>query len=135
GTLPKPIMGGESAVLETSAIGKANWVNAARTTLKTDQTGIDAVVYFNSYGYDDHDIYHDWTMDTSPESLNAFALMGGDPYFNGGPPAPTPDTTIAAGSGPNGAVRATSATFTLSIATPDPTATFRCPIDRRPFAA
>ncbi|HVW33543.1 MAG TPA: Ig-like domain-containing protein, partial [Acidimicrobiia bacterium] len=134
-TTGKPIMVGEYGVLEASAQGKANWVNAARTTLKTDQTGIDAVVYFNSYGYDNHDIYRDWTMDTSADSLNAFALMGADPYFNGRPPAPTPDTVIASTSGPTGTVKAKTASFSFSVSPADPTATFACRVDGAAFSA
>lgn len=133
-TVPKPIMIGEYGVLETSTDRKASWVNAARTTLKTDQSAVDAVVYFNSYGYDNNDIYRNWTMDTSDPSLNAFALMGADPYFNGAPATPTPDTTIASG-GPSGTVRSTSAAFTFSISPADVTATFGCRVDGGRFAA
>ncbi|HTC81954.1 MAG TPA: Ig-like domain-containing protein, partial [Acidimicrobiia bacterium] len=133
--VPKPIMVGEYGVLEGGpADRKANWVNAARTTLKTDDPAIDAVVYFNSYGYDNNDIWRDWTMDTSASSLNAFTLMGADPYLNGGPAAPTPDTAIDSGSGPTGTVRATSAAFTFEAAPPDATATFGCRMDGGAFA-
>ena len=134
--VPKPMMVGEYGVLEAGPTDrKANWVNAARTALKTDDPAIDAVVYFNSYGTDDNGIYRDWTMDTSDSSLNAFALMGADPYFNGGPPAPTPDTAIDAASGPTGTVRATSAAFTFAASPPDPSATFGCRVDGGAFAA
>ncbi|HLJ08367.1 MAG TPA: Ig-like domain-containing protein, partial [Acidimicrobiia bacterium] len=132
-TTGKPIMVGEYGVMDAGAVDrKANWVDAARTTLKTDDTAIDAVVYFNSYGNDDNGVYHDWTMDSSDASLNAFALMGADPYFNGGPPVPTPDTTITATSGPTGATRTTSASFTFS--SDQPGATFACRLDGAAFS-
>ncbi|HEV7861186.1 MAG TPA: Ig-like domain-containing protein, partial [Acidimicrobiia bacterium] len=132
-TRPKPIMVGEYGVIDTGGDRKANWVNAARTTLKSDQSGVDAAVYFNSYGYDNNDIWRDWTMDTSDSSLNAFALMGADPYFNGAPAAPTPATTIAAGSGPSGTVASRAASFTFSA--DQPGATFACRVDTDAFAA
>ena len=131
---PKPIMVGEYGVLETSTERKANWVNAARTTLKADQSAIDAVVYFDSYGYDNNDIWRDWTMGTSGSSLDAFALMGADPYFNGGPAVPTPDTVITASAGPPGAVRETTATFAFSASPADTAATFGCRLDGGRFA-
>jgi len=134
-TTGKPIMVGEYGVMEAGAADrKANWVDAARTTLKTDDTAIDAVVYFNSYGTDDNGVYHDWTMDTSDASLNAFALMGADPYFNGGPPVPTPDTAISTASGPTGTVRATSATFAFAASPSSPGATFGCRVDGAAFS-
>ena len=135
-TRPKPIMVGEYGVLEGGPVDrKANWVNAARTALKFDDPAIDAVVYFNSYGEDNNGVYRDWTMDSTDLSLNAFALMGADPYFNGGPPALTPDTTIGSGSGPTGTVRTTSASFTFAVAPADPTATFACRMDAAAFRA
>jgi hypothetical protein len=133
-TTGKPIMVGEYGVMDGGPTDrKASWVDAARDTLKTADTAIDAVVYFNSYGNDDDGVYHDWRMDTSASSLNAFALMGADPYFNGGPPVPTPDTTITATSGPTGTVRATAATFTFSSPS-NPAATFACRLDGPAFS-
>ena len=135
-TVPKPIMVGEYGVLEAGpADRKANWFNATRTSLKFDDPAIRAVVYFNHDGYDDKGIWRDWTVDSSDLSLNAFSLMGADPYFNGGPPAPTPDTTLATGSGPNGTVRVTSASFSFAVSPADPAATLACQVDSAAWRA
>ena len=133
-TRPKPMMAGEYGVLETSTDRKANWIDAARTTLKADQPDFDAIVYFNSYGYDNNEIWRDWTMDTSNSALNAFALMAADPYFNGGPAFPTPDTMITTGSGPTGTGRQTTATFSFDVL-PAGEATFGCRLDGGAFTS
>ena len=124
---PKPIMVGEYGALDATSPpdNKANWANAARETLKNDLSAIAAVVYFNSEGYDNDGNWRDWRVNTSPSSLEAFQLMGADPYFNGAPAAPTPQTTL--GSGPQGTVTSTSAAFTFS--SDQAGATFQCRLD------
>jgi hypothetical protein len=132
-TRPKPIMVGEYGVLEATSDPnhKPDWVNATRETLKTDLPAVAAVVYFNSEGNDSDGIYRDWRVDTSAASLQAFQLMGADPYFDGAPAAPNPDTGIV--SGPAGTVRSTSATFTFS--SDQAGAGFQCRLDGAGFSA
>jgi putative cell wall-binding protein len=88
----KPMMIGETGVQERDAGEKPAWFAQALAQLQTDLPGIAAVVYFDS------DNPHPWWVDSTPESLAAFAAVARDPYLNPRtaapapppPPAPTP---------------------------------------------
>lgn len=77
--------------VEDSAVPgrKAEWIAGAQATLKSSGwEQFEAVLYWHSRSH----IYSgcQWQLDTSQSSLNAFAQMGADPYFNGaGPPSIT----------------------------------------------
>jgi hypothetical protein len=131
-TNPKPLMVGEYGVLEPSSPPdhKPNWVNAARAALKFDLPAIAAVVYFNSAGNDNNGVFRDWRVNTSEASLQAFQLMGADPYFNGGPAAPAPETNLD--SGPVGTVTSTTATFAFS--SDQAGASFQCRLNGGSFS-
>jgi hypothetical protein len=72
----KPIMVGEFGVQERNPGDKANWISAARDTIKSDFPLMRAVVYFNS------NKDYDWRLGTSDSAIAAFKQMANDPYFN-----------------------------------------------------
>jgi glycosyl hydrolase family 26 len=77
----KPLMVGEYGAQERDPGEKARWLTDARETLKTEFTGIKAVVYF------DANKDYDWRVTSSPETLAAFRAMANDPWFT---PDPNP---------------------------------------------
>jgi hypothetical protein len=72
----KPMMAGEYGCQERGPGEKAAWLQAAREALKQRFPELRAIVYFDS----DRDF--DWRVETSASAFEAFAAMGGDPYFN-----------------------------------------------------
>jgi hypothetical protein len=81
----KPIMVGEFGVQERNPGDKADWIAAARETIKTDFPLLKAVVYF------DANKDYDWRLTTSDSALAAFKQMANDPWFNLGVNRRLPD--------------------------------------------
>lgn len=75
----KPIMVGEFGVQERNPGEKAEWINEARETIKTDFPLLRAIVYFSS----NKDF--DWRITSSDSAVRAFRQLAHDPYFNLGP--------------------------------------------------
>ncbi|MGH8999260.1 MAG: Ig-like domain-containing protein, partial [Acidimicrobiia bacterium] len=124
----KPIMIGEFGTLEDKPGDKAAWVDSARETLRTRFPEIAAVVYFHSLRQRDGLVY-DWRMDTSPESMAAFAAMGADPWFNPAVVITLPETRLS--GGPEGLVATRDASFAFNATEPD--RAFQCRLDDGPF--
>jgi hypothetical protein len=124
-TKAKPMMIGEWGTLEDNPGDKAAWANAAREVIKTKFPKMSAVVYFNSLR-DRDGLAYDWRMETSPDSMAAFAAMANDPWFNPPVTVTLPDTRIDAG--PEGLVNSRNAAFTFSSAT-SPAGSFECRLD------
>ncbi len=124
----KPMMVGRYGTVEDAPGDKPAWVDAARHSLEDRLSGIDAVVYDStlapaptSEGAGD-----DWRMDSSDESMAAFAAMGSDPWFKPAVESTLPDTIID--SGPERTVASHDATFAFS-ASGDGNG-FECHLDR-----
>jgi hypothetical protein len=124
----KPMMVGRYGTVEDAPGDKPAWVDAARQALQGPLSGIDAVVYDSTLtpGPPPEAPPDDWRMDSSEESMAAFAAMGADPWFT--PPVETtlPDTIID--SGPQRTVGQRDVTFAFS-ATGKPMG-FECRLDR-----
>ena len=80
----KPIMIGETGVLEGGDDAKASWLRDVATTLRTRMPLVDAFLYFSSITEND-EIWYDWRTDTSAASSEAFAELARDPLFDAGP--------------------------------------------------
>ncbi|HEY0398601.1 MAG TPA: Ig-like domain-containing protein [Acidimicrobiia bacterium] len=124
----KPMMVGRYGTAEDAPGDKPTWVDAARQTLKGRLAGIDAVVYDSTqappegaYGTGD-----DWRMDSSDQSMAAFAAMGADPWFTPAVEKTLPDTVID--SGPERTVASHDATFGFSAS--GNSSGFECHLDR-----
>lgn len=124
----KPMMVGRYGTVEGAPGDKPSWVEGARHALLGPLSGIDAVVYDSTTtpGPTPEAPPDDWRMDSSEESMAAFAAMGGDPWFT--PPVETtlPDTVID--NGPQKTVGQRDMTFEFS-ASGNPTG-FECHLDR-----
>ncbi|MDQ3944658.1 MAG: Ig-like domain-containing protein, partial [Actinomycetota bacterium] len=125
---PKPIMIGEYGTVEDAPGDKAAWVEAAREALKSRFPAVAAVVYFHSLRERDGFTY-DWRMDSSEQSLAAFAAMGADPWFNPAVVRTLPDTVID--TGPQGTVRSGEAVFAFSSS--EGGSAFQCRLDGGSF--
>ena len=73
-----PMMIGEFGVQERDPGEKAAWIRDIPDQLRSTLPEVKAVVYFDS------DTDYDWWIDTTSESLDAFADMSQDPWFNVG---------------------------------------------------
>jgi Glycosyl hydrolase family 26 len=71
----KPMMLPETASAELGG-DKAGWINDMHTALKTEFTGIQAVIWF------DINKETDWRINSSPTALAAYRSMALDPYFS-----------------------------------------------------
>jgi beta-mannanase len=71
----KPIMLPETASAEVGG-SKAAWITAMHQALKTEFSGIRAVVWF------DINKETDWRINSSPSALSAYDSMALDPFFN-----------------------------------------------------
>jgi hypothetical protein len=81
----KPIMIGETGVLEADGDQKASWLADIATTLRTRMPLIKAFLYFSSLT-ENGGIRFDWRTDTSLSSAEAFAALAHDPVFAGRAP-------------------------------------------------
>ncbi|HKN40282.1 MAG TPA: Ig-like domain-containing protein [Acidimicrobiia bacterium] len=129
----KPMMVGRYGTVEDAPGDKPAWVDAARRSLEGRLSGIDAVVYDSTQapaptpdGAGD-----DWRMDSSDQSMAAFAAMGADDWFKPAVENTLPDTVID--SGPAKTVASHDATFAFS-ATGHGNG-FECHVDRGPWQA
>lgn len=77
----KPIMIGETGVLEGDDDAKASWLGDVATTLRTRMPLVKAFLYFSSITENDG-LWYDWRTDTSPSSVQAFAALARDPLFD-----------------------------------------------------
>jgi Bacterial Ig-like domain len=129
----KPMMVAHYGTVEDAPGDKAAWVDAARHSLEGRLKGIDAVVYDSTQsppptpdGAGD-----DWRMDSSDQSMAAFAAMGADDWFKPEVETTLPDTIID--SGPPKTVASHDATFAFSAN--GHAYGFECHVDRAPWRA
>jgi hypothetical protein len=129
----KPMMVGHWGTVEDGPGVKAAWVNDARHALEGRLSGIDAVVYDSTVAPAPAPDQpgDDYRMDSSDESMAAFAAMGGDDWFKPQVETTLPDTIID--SGPERTVASHDATFTFS-ATGHANG-FECHLDRAVWQA
>lgn len=80
-TTGKPIMIGEFGAMERSAGEKASWITAIGSALRTDFPAVKALVYFDEDKYEDG-TDHDWRLDSSPASYQAWNDLINQPYLN-----------------------------------------------------
>jgi hypothetical protein len=80
--LRKPMMIGETGVLERGPDEKAQWFHEAHDAIAARFPAIAALVYFNADSTE-KGIYYQWSVDTSPSAFEGFRYL-----FSG--PAPTP---------------------------------------------
>ena len=80
-TKNKPLMIGEFGAIESSPNQKAQWINDARTALKTKFPKIKAIVYYDEDRHEDNTVY-DWRLDSSASTYAAWNNLAKDPYFN-----------------------------------------------------
>jgi hypothetical protein len=127
-THDKPMMVGRYGTVEDAPGDKSSWVEGARQALTGPLSGIDAVVYDSTQqpGPYPEAPTDDWRMDSSDESMAAFAAMGADPWFTPAVEATLPETVID--SGPQRTVGQRDASFVFS-ASGNPTG-FECHLDR-----
>jgi hypothetical protein len=82
----KPLIVGETGVMERRPGEKAAWFRQADQQLRTEFPAIRAVVYFNSSRYNPNFGDHfDWKVTSSPSALNAFRALAAEPYFGARP--------------------------------------------------
>jgi hypothetical protein len=126
----RPMMVGRFGTVEDSPGDKPAWVEAARAALQGPLSGIDAVVYDSTEApaptFDSP--AHDWRMDSSEESMAAFAAMGDEPWFNPAVEATLPETVVS--SAPEKTVASADATFMFSAEGPGTARGFECHLDR-----
>jgi hypothetical protein len=79
---PRPLMVGETGVLEDEAGDKAAWINAMGRTVKRAYPAIRALVYFDAYSTANFGGWYDWRVDTSTSSYEAFLDLANDPFFH-----------------------------------------------------
>ncbi len=93
------MMVGRYGTVEDAPGDKPAWVEAARRALQGSLSGIDAVVYDSTQApaVTAEAAADDWRMDSSDESMAAFAAMGSDPWFNPAVEKTLPDTIIDSG--------------------------------------
>ena len=72
----KPMMIGETGVQERNPGEKPAWILDIPDELRTRLPAVKALVYFDS------DTIYDWWIDSTPDSLEAFADMSQDSWFN-----------------------------------------------------
>lgn len=125
----KPMMVGRYGANEDGPGVKAAWVDAARRALQDGLSGIDAVVYDSTVApaATPDDVNDDRRMDTSEESVAAFAAMGADPWFNPEVETTLPDTMIE--SGPQKTVADRDANFVFTAT--GKTSGFECRLGRQ----
>jgi hypothetical protein len=102
--LRKPMMIGETGVLERDPGEKAQWFHDAHDTIATRFPAIAALVYFNADSTE-KGIYYQWSVDTSPSAFEGFRYL-----FTG--PAPIPPAPSAEAEAP--------APPDLVVSAPDP---------------
>lgn len=79
---PRPLMVGETGVMENDPGDKAAWITAMGTTLREEYPEIKALVYFDGYATANFGGWYDWRLDTSDSSYDAFKDLARKRYFN-----------------------------------------------------
>jgi len=127
----KPMMVGRWGTVEDGPGVKPAWVDAARHALEGHLSGIDAVVYDSTLApaASPDQPGDDRRMDSSDESMAAFAAMAGDDWFKPEVETTLPDTIID--SGPDKTVPSHDATFAFSAT--GHASGFECHLDRSPW--
>lgn len=74
-------------VVDTAPRSKATWIREMDQSIR-DWPALQAVVWFQ--GTDSGADYHDWRVDSSPASLDAFRELAADPHFDVTGQAPPP---------------------------------------------
>ncbi len=114
----KPMMVGETGLMEGAVGAKAQWFVDAASVIKTSYPNLAAFLYF------DGDLTSvgewDWRLSSSASSLNAWIAMGNDPYFNLNQ-RPNLTTTTAAPSTTTAAPTTTTAAPTTTTVAPTTT--------------
>src|SRR5439155_2251523 len=129
----KPMMVGRWGTVEDGPGVKPAWVEAAHKILEGRLSGIDAVVYDSTLApaASPDQPGDDRRMDSSDESMAAFAGMAGDDWFKPEVETTLPDTIID--SGPEKTVPSHDSTFAFSAT--GHAGAYECHLDRAPWAA
>jgi hypothetical protein len=112
--LRKPMMIGETGVLEREPDEKAQWFHDAHDAIAARFPAIAALVYFNADSTE-KGVYYQWSVDTSPSAFEGFRYL-----FSGPAPIPAADSAgpAPAGSEPPGVPGLSSAEPVPGSATP-----------------
>jgi hypothetical protein len=131
----RPMMVGRWGAVEDGPGVKAAWVDAARDALQGPLSGIDAVVYDSTVAPAPHSDApsDDRRMDSSEESMAAFAAMADEPWFKPAVEATLPDTVID--SGPEKIAGSGDVTFNFSATGKAKVTGFECHLDRARWQA
>jgi len=80
----KPLMVGETGVLERKPGEKAAWIANVHDVLKSRFTNVKAIVWFDvkHTALSTGDQQYDFRVDTSPSAFSAFRAMAADLFFN-----------------------------------------------------
>jgi hypothetical protein len=79
---PRPLMIGETGVLENEPGDKGAWITAMGNTIKDVYPKIKALVYFDAQATANFGGWYDWRVDTSSSSYDAFKALARRPFFN-----------------------------------------------------
>jgi hypothetical protein len=97
-TTGKPMMAGETGVMERNTGEKAQWIRDAYDTARVRYPEMKAIVYFDAVRYE-HGGTYDWRIDTSPGALQALAQAAAAPHFSPGALSSLTVQTSGAGQG------------------------------------
>jgi len=76
----KPLMVGETGVMENNPGDKANWIKAMHVALTQHYPNIVAWLYFDTQNA--NGLNNEWWLESDPESYSEWKAMAADPYFN-----------------------------------------------------
>jgi hypothetical protein len=76
----KPLMVGETGVMENNPGDKANWLKAAHISMTQHYPNIVAWLYFDTQNA--NGLNNEWWLESDPGSYQAWKDMAADPYFN-----------------------------------------------------
>jgi len=79
---PRPLMVGETGVLENDPGDKADWITKMGRTLQRSYPAIKALVYMDAYTTANFGGWYDWRLDTSESSYQAFIDVANRRFFN-----------------------------------------------------
>jgi hypothetical protein len=76
----KPLMVGETGVMENNPGDKAKWIEAAHVAMTQHYPNIVAWLYFDTQNA--NGLNNEWWLESDPEAYQAWKDMAADPYFN-----------------------------------------------------
>jgi hypothetical protein len=76
----KPLMVGETGVMENNPGDKANWIKAMHVSLTRHYPNIVACLYFDTQNA--NGLNNEWWLESDPDAYRAWKDMAADPYFN-----------------------------------------------------